>query len=121
MSALCVLLSLFLPGNQPLWDLFEAEHYQSTDVPLAGRRAIATVPAGASVVAQAMAAPHLSQRPRIYLLKPAAPDADVVIACTRLNPYPNTSVDDVRALIDERRRRGYRVTFEEAGWVVLQR
>jgi uncharacterized membrane protein len=121
MSAACLLLSLFLPGNQPLWDLFEAEHYQSTDVHRAGRRAVAIIPAGATVVAQGVAVPHLSQRPRIYMLTPTAPPSDVVIACTRLDPYPNGSIEDVRALIEERRRQGYRVIFEEAGWIVLQR
>ena len=121
MSAACLLLSLFLPGNQPLWDLFEAEHYESTDVHLAGRRAIATVPAGASVVAQGIAVPHLSQRPRIYMLKPTAPPSEFVVACMRLDPYPAVSIEDVRAVIDARRQQGYRVIFEEAGWIVLRR
>ena len=121
LSGSCLLLSLFLPGHQPFWKLFDPDSYRAEEIHLAGRRAVAAVPPAASVVAQGMVVPHLSRRREIYVLQPGAPEADVVIACPRLNPYPNDSGDAISALIDERRRRGYRVIFEEGGWIVLRR
>jgi uncharacterized membrane protein len=117
----CLLLSLFLPGHQPFWKLFDPASYRAGEVHLAGRRAIAAVPRDASVVAQGMVVPHLSQRREIYVLGPGAPEADFVIACSRLNPYPNDSGEAIAALVEARRRRGYRVIFQQSDWVVLQR
>jgi uncharacterized membrane protein len=121
LAGFCLLLSLFLPGNQPFWSLFKPERYRATDVQRAGHRAIAAVPPGASVVAQSMAVPHISQRREVYVLKHGAPAADFVVACPTLNPYPNDSREAVVALIDERRRQGYQVAFEDSGWIVLRR
>jgi uncharacterized membrane protein len=120
-AASCLVLSLFLPGNQPLWDLFDLGHYRPTAVHLAGRRALQLVPADASVVAQSAIVPHLSRRNEIYVLEPEAPDADIVIASMDLNPYPNGSSEAIRALVRERRTRGYSVVFDELGWIVLRR
>lgn len=120
-AATCLALSMFLPGNQPLWDLFEPEHYRMTPMHLAGRRALSVVPPDASVVAQSAILPHLSHRLHIYELKAGAPDADIVIASTGLSPYPNESPDAITSLIDERVRQGYSVVFEDRGWIVLKR
>jgi hypothetical protein len=73
------------------------------------------------VVAQAAIVPHLSRRTQIYVLGANAPDADIVIASMDLSPYPNGSAEAIRALILERRTRGYSVVFDELGWVVLRR
>jgi hypothetical protein len=121
LAASSLLLALFLPGNQPFWDLFELEHYRPTALHLAGRRALAHVPPHVSVVAQGAIVPHLSHRERIYVLKDGAPDADVVIAATRVNPYPNDNADAIAKLVNERRARGYSVVFDDLGWIVLRR
>lgn len=121
LSAATVLFSLFLPGNQPLWDLFEPEHYAFTPVHHSGYRAVQHIPRDASVVAQGVALPHLSQREHAFLLGPGAPDADIVIANVALDPWPNHNHDELRRLLDERRGRGYEVVFDENGWIVLQR
>ena len=73
LSAASVLLSLFLPGNQPLWDLFEPGHYAYTPVHRTGYTAIQRVPQSASVVAQGAALPHLSQREQAYYFAQALP------------------------------------------------
>ena len=75
----------------------------------------------AVVVAQGAVVPHLSNRDRLFVLDAAAPDADFVVATDRLDPWPLGSVDELRALVDARRRQGYQPVFERDGWVVLRR
>jgi uncharacterized membrane protein len=120
LTAASVVLSLFLPGNQPLWDLFEREHYMYTDAHRSGYRATELVPETASIVAQGAVLPHLSQRQNAYLLNSAAPDADFVIASSNLDPWPHSNYQEIRRLLDERLARGYIVLFEENGWIVLR-
>jgi uncharacterized membrane protein len=119
--AASVVLSALLPGHQPLWRLFSPAHYRHTAFHDAAVRALAHVPDGASVVAQAAIVPHLSHRPAIYVLQADAPEADVVIAASTLSVWPAVSEAELRALVDARRQRGYRVVFEERGWIVLHR
>ena len=117
----CVLVSSLLPGNQPFWSLFSPDHYRQTPFQRTGYSALDFLPDGASVVAQAAVVPHISQRDSIYMLDPAAPDAEFVIAGTDLSPWPNDNYADVQLLLDDRQRRGYSVIFEENGWTVLRR
>jgi uncharacterized membrane protein len=117
----CVLLSSLLPGHQPLWRLLSPATYQQTSGARTGYEALARIPAGASVVAQAAVAPHLSQRNLIYMLDANAPDADFVVAAAALSPWPAARYADLSALLETRRRRGYTVNFERDGWLVLQR
>jgi hypothetical protein len=114
-----VVTSAILPGQQPVWDLFEAEHYQSPPQQDAGRRLLATIPDDASVVAQSPLLPHLSQRHELHLLDADAPDADYVIASEHVGTWPLATHHEVRGLLDERLRRGYRVTFNEGGWIAV--
>jgi hypothetical protein len=79
------------------------------------------VPDESSVVAQALVVPHLSQRASIHVLDHVAPDADFVIACTKMSPWPLPGRDGLVQLLDDRRRRGYVAVFEENGWIVLRR
>ncbi|NOT26005.1 MAG: DUF2079 domain-containing protein [Acidobacteria bacterium] len=121
LTAASVLLALFLPGHQPLWNLFEPGHYVSTPVHRTGYRAMQRVPQSASVVAQGAALPHLSQREQAYILRPGAPEVDVIIASRELDPWPQANYEEIRQLLDERRARGYKVVFDENGWIVLLR
>jgi hypothetical protein len=121
LSAACVLFSSLLPGGQPLWELFRADHYRMTTLHRTGYRAIAQIPRDASVVAQAAVVPHISQRDHVFMLDAKAPDADFVIAARGLNPWPLGSDADIARLIDDRRRLGYRLVFDESGWTVLRR
>lgn len=110
-----------LPGHQPLWLLFQAREYRTNRAQAAAARAMAAIPTTASVVAQAAVAPHLSERDRIYVLQPGAPDADYVIASGDLAPWPSDTPDDIRQLLNERRARGYVTIFDDDGWTVLRR
>jgi uncharacterized membrane protein len=115
-----LLFSLILPGNQPFWDLFEAEHYRPKAGDVAGRRALAAVPPDVSVVAQAALVPHLSRRRQVYVLEPGAPPGDYVIASTAVSPYPNATPEAVMELVRARIQAGYTIVFDEMGWIVLR-
>lgn len=117
----CLLLASILPGNLPFWDLFSPNHYRLTAPEVRGYEALALIPKDASVVAQTAAIPHISQRDSIYVLDEAAPDADFVVASANVDPWPNTSYDGIRLLLDDRLRRGYGAIFEKDGWTVLVR
>jgi uncharacterized membrane protein len=121
MASACVLISAVLPGHQPHWRLFTPRHYRDHPTQQTGERALSLIPGQASVVAQAALAPHLSQRQRLYVLEPGAPEADYVLASSTLAPWPAASVADLRSLLDERQARGYAVIFDHNGWVVLRR
>ena len=116
-----VVASAFLPGHQPLLRLVRPAHYRLTDVHHVGHSMVALIPPDAAVVAQYVVVPHLSQRDQLFVLDAAAPDADYLIASERLDPWPMTSSDELRALIEQRRAQGYRSIAETDGWVVLQR
>jgi uncharacterized membrane protein len=117
----CVVLAAILPGRLPLARLTYPHQYRGIATADAAAAAVAMVPPDASVVAQAPIAPHLSQRHRIFMLQPNAPDADIVIASTELDPWPMSDPSTVRAMLDERTRLGYRVIFNRDGWYVLSR
>jgi len=116
-----VLVSAFVPGHQPLWRIFVADHYRERSLQQVSRRALSTIPAGASVVAQAAVVPHLSERAQIYVLKPFAPEADYVIGAADLSSWPVSTNVEIASLLEERKRRGYHTVFDESGWVVLAR
>jgi uncharacterized membrane protein len=117
----CVLVSAIVPGQQPIWDLFEREHYTLRPHHLVGRTVIAAIPDTASVVAQSALLPHLSRRRDLHLLDASAPDADWVIASEHVDPWPLRDFAEVRSLLQQRIERGYRIAVEANGWICLQR
>jgi len=119
-TAVCVLSAAILPGRQPLWRVFAPAHYRTTESTQLGRDLLAIIPAGASVVAQAAVVPHLSSRDRIYVLDDGAPDADYVLACASLSPWPAAAFDQLRQLLEERKAGGYEVVVERQGWTLLR-
>ena len=119
--AACVVFSLLLPGRQPLWRLFRADEYRQSPFLRSGRQALNTIPAGASVVAQTAVAPHLSHRESLHRLDADAPDADFIIAASNLSPWPIPTQTELGNVVRARLGRGYRVIFEENGWIVLAR
>jgi uncharacterized membrane protein len=120
-ATLSVILSAFLPGRQPLWRVFAADHYAPSESAAVGRKVLPMIPVTASIVAQSAIVPHLSLRHRIFVLDTGAPDADYVIACDSLNPWPAAGVNELRALIEDRKARGYTVAVQQDGWTVLRR
>jgi uncharacterized membrane protein len=119
-AAVCVLFAAILPGRQPLWRVFAPEHYRASPSALVGRSLLSMIPAGASVVAQAAVVPHLSLRDRIYVLNDRAPDADYVLACESLSPWPAAAFDELRRLLEDRKTGGYEVMVERDGWTLLR-
>lgn len=126
-AGLCVLLSAFLPGHQPIWRLFSPSFYARPAFAGAADRALALIPRDASVMAQGAVGSHLSEREHIYMIRPdqtAAPSAppDFVIAAPELlSPWPLADAAAVRAVIDQYSANGYTRLFDEAGWVVLKK
>jgi uncharacterized membrane protein len=116
-----VVLSALLPGRQPLWRVFAPGHYRGTPTTATGQHVVALVPPEASVVAQAVIVPHLSERQTIHVLAPRAPDSEYVIAHADLNPWPNENGEAIQRLVEDRQRRGYVVIFARDGWTLLRR
>ncbi len=120
-SAATLLLASLLPGHLPLWRLLDPRHYGRTPAQLTGEEIAHTIPPQASVVAQAAIVPHLSERNQIVMLDSRGLDGDYVISADDFSPWPNQTIDDVRALIEQARRRGYVVVMETNGWTLLRR
>lgn len=121
-AAASVLLSMFLPGNLPHWNLFKAGHYAIPPLHRAGYAVLDQIPPDASVVAQSAIAPHLTHRQQIFVLQPEAPpDADFVVANRELNLFPMVNRDELERLLEDRRTRGYKTIYDRDGWVVLRR
>lgn len=116
-----LLLSSLLPGRQPHWKLLSPKHYASLPSSAAAARALRVIPRAASLAAQSPIAPHLSQRDTMYILEEGAPDTDYVVASRHVAAWPAASYADIERLIEQRRQRGYRVVFDEDGWLVLKR
>jgi len=117
---LSVVLALLVPGHQPILRLFTAGHYRIAVGRGAAAKALASIPPDASVVAQAALLPHLSQRPRIYVLDVTSPDAEYVIASQSLDPWPLSGPGQVADLVQQRLAQRYVTIFDEAGWIVLR-
>jgi hypothetical protein len=113
-------LSLVLPGHQPLLRNLSPRHYTPVATEAAGSRALQMIPPNASVVAQAAIAPHLSRRHELYVIGERTPDADFVIASEQLNPWP-LEAEALTAIIKAYQDRGYTTLSNEDGWIVLRR
>jgi uncharacterized membrane protein len=119
-ATVVLVLCAFVPGRLPLWRVFAPRHYRAPVRQPPARDALALIPPDASVVAQAAIVPHLSQRRTIFVLERKPADAEYVIAADDLNPWPSASVGELRALLEEKRQRGYIPIFERDGWIVLR-
>jgi uncharacterized membrane protein len=120
-SAASIVLSLFLPGNQPHWNLFKPSHYAIDDRHRAGYAAIAQIPRDASVVAQGAILPHVTHRQNVFILRDPPQDALFVIANRNLGSYPLGGADEVDRVVSERKARGYEVIRDSDGWVLLRK
>jgi uncharacterized membrane protein len=119
--ATMIVLCAFLPGRLPMWRLFSPARYAATTPERTAAAAFAQIPAGASVLAPAAIAAHLSQRDRIYILEPAAPDTDFVVANAEVDPWPAPSRGALQELLEERRARGYQTIYDADGWTILRK
>lgn len=120
-AAVVVLLCSILPGGLPLWRLLSPAQYRAPLVTLTAPAVLSLIPGDAVVVAQAAIVPHLSERPRIYMLDDHAPAADYVVMHDALSPWPMPGVEALRRLVQERETRGYAVVAARDGWTLLRR
>lgn len=121
LSLAMAVVSAVVPGRQPLWRVFAPSHYRAAPAQAAGLAALMLIPPDTSVVAQAAIAPHLSERVHIFVLDEQAPDADYVITAASLSPWPISTFEELRKIVDERFGPGYDVIFDRSGWRVLRR
>ena len=119
-AAMTIVLAAALPGHQPLLQLLSPAFYALPLGDPTGDRAVATIPADASVTAQAAIAPHLAHRDNIRILEAGAPDLEYVIASGNASPWPAATVGEIAAFLRDRLSRGYVIVFDDAGWVVLR-
>jgi uncharacterized membrane protein len=121
-ACLVLALNLRLLPQFPLWNLTSAQYWRLSPSDAVGRKAISLIPPTASVIAQGPITPHLSHRRVLFLLDPLlnTPDADFIIACERISPFPALGYPEVRDYLDSQQARGYRKIFEEDGWIVLK-
>jgi len=56
-----------------------------------------------------------------YVLETRAPDADHVIPCDVLNPWPAADFAELGSLLERRQASGYTVVVQRAGWTILRR
>ncbi|TAK11707.1 MAG: DUF2079 domain-containing protein [Acidobacteria bacterium] len=124
-AGLCLLLSAFLPGRQPVWKLFSPAFYEAVPFASIADRALAMIPDEASVAAQSAIVPHIRHRERMYILGGASQgnrSPDVVIAAPELvSSWPLADGAAVRAEVDRYLTQGYIRRFDEGGWVVLSK
>jgi len=99
----------------------KAKFYEESQLQITGYRALRLIPPGASVVAQDDISPHLSDRESIYELDRRSPNAEFVVACSGLSPWPNANAAAVRGLLKDFVRQGYATVFQADGWTVLKR
>jgi uncharacterized membrane protein len=120
-AAVCLLLCSLVPGHLHLWRLLSPSYFQIEPAERTGYRALALVPRDVSVVAQAAILPHLSQRKDAYLLDARALEAEFLVACERLSPWPAGGYAQLGTVVERRRTRGDSVVFSKDGWIVLRR
>lgn len=99
--------------------LFTPSFYAETERTRAAGRAVAVVPDGVRVEAAGSLAPALSPRTRTLLWDRTPRWAPWVVADVGARTFPFASLRDQRARVETLRRRGYRVVFDQAGYVVL--
>ncbi len=120
-SILVLAINVGLLPASPLSSLARPGFYRQEDYQASGYRALACIPAEASVAAQDGIIPHLSRREQVFLLRGDPPETDYVIACKGMSPWPNESYEDIQRYLAQRAEQGYTTIFSENGWVVLER
>jgi uncharacterized membrane protein len=123
-AGLCVLVSAFIPGHQPMWELFSPSFYARPAFADAAGRALALIPKDAAVLAQSAVGSHLSERDHIYMIRgdsPPAPPDFVIAAPDLVATWPLPDAAAVRAVLDRYSATGYTRLFDEAGFIVLKK
>jgi hypothetical protein len=108
----------------PLHHLTEAAFRNSSNPTVVdGKIAAAHVPDNVLVAAATQIGPHLLERDRVIMWSfpgdRGYPDTPWVLADVKRASYPFVSVDAQQADVEWLKTKGYRVTFQLNGWVVL--
>jgi uncharacterized membrane protein len=120
LAATPAIIGLILLPKFPLFNLLKPSYYMLSSTDRVGKLAVSKIPSEASVTSQDAVASHLSERQKIYDLRPKAPDSDYVIADTSLTAWPNPDYETVQAYLNVEKLKGYHEIFFDQGWVVLK-
>lgn len=99
--------------------LAQPSSWSADAVVRAGRAAVAAVPPGVTVAADARLLPQLVERNAAVLLTGEPVQADWVLADVARPYFPLDDAATVAAIVNDLRRRGWEQVREEQGWVVL--
>jgi uncharacterized membrane protein len=97
--------------------------HTKTKTIVAGKAAAAHVPSGVLVAAATQLGPQLLSRDKVVMWTfpgdRGYPDAPWVVADTSRKSYPFSSVEAQQADVQWLQTKGYRIVFQQDGWVVL--
>ncbi|MEO3863091.1 DUF2079 domain-containing protein [Acrocarpospora sp. B8E8] len=119
-AAACA-VALTLVPRFPFDQLIRPEFYESQPDVVAAETAVRAIPDGAVVEAINHVGPHLSGRATVLLWEDRPAVAPWIIADVARVSYPWGSPDRQRERVEELKRDGYQVIFDQEGYVVLHR
>ncbi|GAA0422059.1 hypothetical protein Acor_51870 [Acrocarpospora corrugata] len=114
-------VALSLVPRFPFDQLIRPEFYQSQPDVAAAEAAVRVIPDGVVVEAINHVGPHLSGRDTVLLWEDRPAVAPWIIADVARISYPWGSPDRQRERVEELKRDGYQVLFDQEGYVVLHR
>ncbi|GAB3424641.1 DUF2079 domain-containing protein [Flindersiella endophytica] len=120
-AAIVCVISLFLVKDNYLGKLFSPDFYRGGPEVAAAREAADHVPDGVTVDAYNTVGPALTGRTTVLLWEPKFHDVPWVVANTERIHYPWNSVEDQAKRVPELVAMGYRIVYENEGFVVLHR
>ncbi|GAA3643451.1 DUF2079 domain-containing protein [Nonomuraea antimicrobica] len=120
--AACVCaVALTLAPQHPMGQLARPGFYRAGPDTVAAAQAVGRVPDGVTVEAANSLGPHLSSRTTVLLWEDGKQNAPWVVADTGRLAFPWPSVARQRERVEELKRAGYQVIFDQHGYVVLRR
>jgi uncharacterized membrane protein len=114
-------IGIVLLVGSPLAQLTQPRWFRGDGTVAAAREAVTKIPDGARVEAVNNVGPHLTSRTAVLLWDRAPRQAPWVVADVWRWQFPFVSLDEQRHRVRYLATHGYRIVFEQGGYVVLHR